>query len=156
MSLFNRGGNTPSTIIINQITRSRNESFGDSVMKDAALAAGPAAKITNNVYRKKALKALEKRNATLGNESEYLNMLCNMNVGDNVSVFLLSVTLELSAPQPASTLAAIVIVISNTIIFFFIIFTPRLFCFLVKPAFCFSHSDFCHVFSTLCFNSSYE
>ena len=86
MSLFNRGGNTPSTIIINQITRSRNESFGDSVMKDAALAAGPAAKITNNVYRKKALKALEKRNATLGNESEYLNMLCNMNVGDNVSV----------------------------------------------------------------------
>ena len=52
MSLFNRGGNTPSTIIINQITRSRNESFGDSVMKDAALAAGPAAKITNNVYRK--------------------------------------------------------------------------------------------------------
>ena len=40
----------------------------------------------NNVYRNKALKALEKRNATLGNESEYLNMLCNMNVGDNVSV----------------------------------------------------------------------
>ena len=86
MSLFNRGGNTPSTIIINQITRSRNESFGDSFMKDAALAAGPAARITNNVYRNKALKALEKRNATLGNESEYLNMLCNMNVGDNVSV----------------------------------------------------------------------
>ena len=86
MSLFNRGGNTPSTIIINQITRSRNESFGDSVMKDAALAAGPAAKITNNVYRNKALKAIEKRNALLGNESEYLNMLCNMNVGDNVSV----------------------------------------------------------------------
>lgn len=86
MSLFNRGGNTPSTIIINQITRSRNESFGDSFMKDAALAAGPAAKITNNVYRKKALKAIEKRNALLGNESEYLNMLCNMNVGDNVSV----------------------------------------------------------------------
>lgn len=86
MSLFNRGGNTPSSIIINQITRSRNESFGDSVMKDAALAAGPAAKITNGVYRNKALKALEKRNATLGNESEYLNMLCNMNVGDNVSV----------------------------------------------------------------------
>ena len=86
MSLFNRGGNTPSTILIKQITRSRNESFGDSFMKDAALAAGPAAKITNNVYRNKALKALEKRNATLGNESEYLNMLCNMNVGDNVSV----------------------------------------------------------------------
>lgn len=86
MSLFNRGGNTPSSIIINQITRSRNESFGDSVMKDAALAAGPAAKITNGVYRKKALKAIEKRNAALGNESEYLNMLCNMNVGDNVSV----------------------------------------------------------------------
>ena len=86
MSLFNRGGNTPSTILIKQITRSRNESFGDSFMKDAALAAGPAARITNNVYRNKALKAIEKRNATLGNESEYLNMLCNMNVGDNVSV----------------------------------------------------------------------
>ena len=86
MSLFNRGGNTPSSIIIKQITRSRNESFGDSFMKDAALAAGPAARITNNVYRNKALKAIEKRNATLGNESEYLNMLCNMNVGDNVSV----------------------------------------------------------------------
>lgn len=86
MSLFNRNGNTPSTIIIKEITRSRNESFGDSFMKDAALAAGPAAKITNSVYRNKALKALEKRNAILGNESEYLNMLCNMNVGDNVSV----------------------------------------------------------------------
>ena len=86
MSLFNRGGNTPSTILINQITRSRNESFGESFMKDAALAAGPAARITNNVYRNKALKAIEKRNAILGNESEYLNMLCNMNVGDNVSV----------------------------------------------------------------------
>ena len=86
MSLFNRGGNTPSTILIKQITRSRNESFGDSFMKDVALAAGPAAKITNSVYRNKALKALEKRNALLGNESEYLNMLCNMNVGDNVSV----------------------------------------------------------------------
>ena len=86
MSLFNRGGNNTSSIIIKQITRSRNESFGDSFMKDAALAAGPAAKITNNVYRNKALKALEKRNALLGNESEYLNMLCNMNVGDNVSV----------------------------------------------------------------------
>lgn len=86
MSLFNRGGNTPRTIIVREITRSRNESFGESFMKDAALAAGPAAKITNNVYRKKALKAIEKRNAALGNESEYLNMLCNMNVGDNVSV----------------------------------------------------------------------
>ena len=60
MSLFNRGGNTPSTILIKQITRSRNESFGDSFMKDAALAAGPAARITNNVYRNKALKAIEK------------------------------------------------------------------------------------------------
>ena len=86
MSLFNRNGNTPNTIIIKEITRSRNESFGESVMKDAALAAGPAAKITNSIYRNKALKAIAKRNATLGNESEYLDMLCNMNVGDNVSV----------------------------------------------------------------------
>lgn len=39
MSLFNREGNTPDTIIIREITRSRNESFGDSFMKDAALAA---------------------------------------------------------------------------------------------------------------------
>ena len=86
MSLFNREGNTPDTIIIREITRSRNESFGDSFMKDAALAAGPAAKITSNVYRKKALKAVDKRNAVLGNRSEYGEMLCNMNVGDNVSV----------------------------------------------------------------------
>ena len=86
MSLFDRSGNTPSTVIIREITRSRNESFGQSVMNDALLAAGPAAKITNNVYRKKALKAIDKRNAMLGNQSEYLNMLCNMNVGDNVSI----------------------------------------------------------------------
>ena len=86
MSLFNRGGNTPSTIIIKEITRSRNESFGDSVMKDAALAAGPAAKFTSNVYRKKALKAVERRNSILESPSPYLDMLCNMNVGDNVSV----------------------------------------------------------------------
>lgn len=86
MSLLNRGGNTPGTIIIKEITRSRNESFGDSFMKDAALAAGPAAKFTNNVYRNKALKAVEKRNSILGTESEYLKKLCNMNVGDNVSV----------------------------------------------------------------------
>ena len=61
MSLFNRNGNTPNTIIIKEITRSRNESFGESVMKDAALAAGPAAKITNSIYRNKALKAIAKR-----------------------------------------------------------------------------------------------
>lgn len=86
MSLFNQNGNTPSTIIIKEITRSRNESFGDSFMKDAALAAGPAAKFTNRVYRNKAFKALNKRNRIVGTESEYLNMLCNMNVGDNISV----------------------------------------------------------------------
>lgn len=36
----------------------------------------PAAQITGSIYRKKAMKALERRNSIMGEESEYLCNLC--------------------------------------------------------------------------------
>ena len=88
MSLQNKGNSPkPSTIIIKEVVRNpKTESFGDSFFHDAAAAMGPAANITNSIYRNKALKAIEKRNRILQNQSEYVNMLANMNVGNNFSV----------------------------------------------------------------------
>jgi len=88
MSLENKFNSpTPDTIIIKEIVRNpRTESFGDSFFHDVAAAIGPAANITNTIYRKKALKAIEKRNRILQNQSEYINMLSRVNVGNNYSV----------------------------------------------------------------------
>ena len=88
MSLENKFNSpTPSTIIIKEVVRNRRtESFGDSVFNDVQEAIGPAANITNSVYRRKALKAIEKRNRILQNQSEYINMLSRINVGNNYSV----------------------------------------------------------------------
>lgn len=88
MSLENKFNSpTPDTIIIKEIVRNpRTESFGDSFFHDVAEAIGPAANITNAIYRKKALKAIEKRNRILQNQSEYINMLSKINVGNNYSV----------------------------------------------------------------------
>ena len=88
MSLLNaNGGNRNiSTIHVTKVYRNtRTESFGDSVMNDFASAVLPAAKITSAIYRKKALKAIEKRNRLLGNESDYIYTLCNYNAGNNIS-----------------------------------------------------------------------
>ena len=51
-----------------------------------AAAMGPAANITNAIYRKKAMRAISKRNRILQNESEYITMLSRVNVGNNYSV----------------------------------------------------------------------
>lgn len=88
MSLENKFNSpTPSTIIINEVVRNpKTESFGDSFFHDMAAAMGPAANITNSIYRKKALKAIAKRNRVYQNRSEYIDMLSKVNVGNNYSV----------------------------------------------------------------------
>lgn len=58
----------------------RNESFGESFMADAAELAGPASDLTLNIYRKKALKMLDKRNAVCGNQNPYINELCGLDI----------------------------------------------------------------------------
>lgn len=88
MSLLNAnaGNNNISTIYVTKVYRnSRTESFGDSFMNDFAAAVLPAAQITSAVYRKKALKAIEKRNYLLGYESDYIYTLCNYSAGNNIT-----------------------------------------------------------------------
>ncbi len=48
---------------------------------DFASAMIPAAQITGSIYRKKAMKALERRNSIMGEESEYLCNLCRQGSG---------------------------------------------------------------------------
>ncbi len=88
MSLMNKYDSPqPSTIIIKEVIRNpRTESFGDSVMNDFAAALGPATSITNAIYRRKANKAIEKRNCIVGTPSEYIYMLSSINSGDNYTV----------------------------------------------------------------------
>ena len=82
----NDGNKNVNTIYVTKVYRnSRTESFGDSFMNDFAAAALPAAQITSAVYRKKALKAIEKRNRLMGYESEYIYDLCNYNAGHSLS-----------------------------------------------------------------------
>ena len=88
MSLFNAnaGNGNVNTIYVTKVYRnSRTESFGDSVMNDFAAAALPAAQITSAIYRRKALKAVEKRNHLMGYESEYIHELCNYSAGHSLS-----------------------------------------------------------------------
>lgn len=88
MSLLNAndGNKNVTTIYITKVYRnSRTESFGDSFMNDFASAVLPAAQITSAIYRKKALKAIEKRNRTLGYESDYIYTLCNYSAGNNIT-----------------------------------------------------------------------
>ena len=88
MSLLNAnaGNGNITTIYITKVYRnSRTESFGDSFMNDFASAVLPAAQITSSIYRKKALKAIEKRNRILGYESDYIYTLCNYSAGNNIT-----------------------------------------------------------------------
>ena len=88
MSLLNasEGNKNISTIYVTKVYRnSRTESFGDSFMNDFASAVLPAAQITSAIYRKKALKAIEKRNRILGYESDYIYTLCNYSAGNNIT-----------------------------------------------------------------------
>lgn len=88
MSLLNAndGNKNVTTIYITKVYRNpKTESFGDSVMNDFASAVLPAAEITSAVYRKKALKAIEKRNNLMGYESDYIYTLCNYNAGNSIS-----------------------------------------------------------------------
>lgn len=50
---------------------------------DFASAMIPAAQITGSIYRKKAMKALERRNSIMGEESEYLFNLCRQSSGSS-------------------------------------------------------------------------
>ena len=88
MSLLNaNGGNKNiSTIYVTKVYRNRRtESFGDSVMNDFASAVLPAAQITSAIYRKKAIKAIEKRNHLLGYESDYIYTLCDYKAGNHIT-----------------------------------------------------------------------
>ena len=86
MSLLNAnaGNGNVKTIYVTKVYR-KSEGFGDSVMNDFAAAALPAAQITSAIYRKKALKAVEKRNRIMGYESEYIYELCNYSAGHGLS-----------------------------------------------------------------------
>ena len=88
MSLLNanEGNKNVSTIYITKVYRNpKTESFGDSVMNDFAASVLPAAQITSQVYRNKALKAIEKRNKIMGYESDYIYTLCNYSAGNSIS-----------------------------------------------------------------------
>ena len=88
MSLLNPndGNKNVTTIYITKVYRnSKTESFGDAYMNDFASAVLPAAQLTSAIYRKKALKAIEKRNYTLGYESDYIYTLCNYSAGNNIT-----------------------------------------------------------------------
>lgn len=88
MSLLNAsaGNGNITTIYVTKVYRnSKTESFGDSFMNDFASAVLPAAQITSSIYRKKALKAIEKRNRILGYESDYIYTLCNYSAGNNIT-----------------------------------------------------------------------
>lgn len=88
MSLLNAnaGNGNVSTIYVTKIYRNpKTESFGDSVMYDMESAMLPASQITSAIYRRKALKAVEKRNRIIGYESEYIHTLCNYSAGHTLS-----------------------------------------------------------------------
>ena len=88
MSLLNanEGNKNITTLYVTKVYRnSRTESFGDSFMNDFASAVLPAAQITSAIYRRKALKAIEKRNRILGYESDYIYTLCNYSAGNNIT-----------------------------------------------------------------------
>lgn len=90
MSLLNAndGNKNVRTIYITKVYRnSKTESFGDSVMNDFASAMLPAAQITSSIYRKKAIKALERRNSIMGYESDYLYNLCRYSAGNGISAW---------------------------------------------------------------------
>ena len=88
MSLLNAnaGNGNISTIYVTKVYRNtRTESFGDSVMNDMSSALLPASQITSQIYRQKAIKAVEKRNRIMGYESAYIHELCNYSAGNSIT-----------------------------------------------------------------------
>lgn len=63
-----------------------SENFGQSFMNDAREAAVPASMITLEVYRKKALNKINKRNEICGNINPRIMELGNINITNGVSV----------------------------------------------------------------------
>lgn len=91
MSLFNRtipSGMERATQFMNShpARNYRSESFGSSVMNDAREAMGPASTITLEIYRKKALSKIEKRNKICGNVNPKIMELGNVNITNGASV----------------------------------------------------------------------
>lgn len=90
MSLFNRtfaSSMEVATSFMNTHPRrnTRTESFGDTVMNDAREAAVPASMITLEVYRKKALNKINKRNQICGDVNPIIMELGNKNITNGVS-----------------------------------------------------------------------
>lgn len=89
MSLNNQNaGKKPTHTTITYLIRNpKTESFGESVINDFTVLIGPVSKFVNSIYRNQAIKAIEKRNMILGDDSEYLNQLADANIGDNYSAW---------------------------------------------------------------------
>ena len=88
MSLLNGNENNENVeIIYETVERNyRTERAGQSFLNDAIAASGPAANITNWIYRGKAIRAMKKRDKICQNHSEYIDDLSTTDVGNNYSV----------------------------------------------------------------------
>lgn len=92
MSLFNKTNASAmefATALMNASVPGRNrrsENFGQSVVNDAMEAAVPASMITLEVYRKKALNKINKRNNICGNVNPRIAELGNVNITNGVSI----------------------------------------------------------------------